>query len=231
MGIIAVLVAMLLPAISGARRQAGVVACASNLRQIGIFYHAYAVENRGKYCGIISENWPVGGLNVNKGEAADPLDLNRVIPDAASGPGIFWQRGMLTDARILFCPAANEGPARADPAIWWQAPKWAYTFVGYALYANYRSIEDPNNTLAEFVADGPASPGDRILATDTMCTSINEALAWVNHVDARARFTVVDGVPVRFLGGNILCNDGSVRWRNASEMHLRFSRAFVRFFF
>jgi len=232
-----ILIAILLPAIAGARRQAVVVSCASNLRQIGLLYHVYAAENRGKYCAIIAENWPVGGLNVNSGEPKDPLDLARVIPEAAAGPGVLWQRRILTDPRILFCPAASEGAARADPAKWWQQPNWVQTFVGYAIYANYRSIEDRNNSLPELVADGSASPAERVLATDTMSTSTDPAPAWsnagawINHVDARARFNMVDGAPVRFLGGNILCNDGSVRWRNASEMHLRLTRAYVSFYF
>src|SRR5438876_2280883 len=87
-GIIAILIAFFLPAMAGARRQAVILSCASNLRQIGVFYHMYASETRGKYSPIIAENWPIGGLNVNKGDPADPLDMSRVIPDAASGPGV-----------------------------------------------------------------------------------------------------------------------------------------------
>lgn len=229
-GIIAVLVAILLPAISSARRQASTVACASNLRQIGILYHLYAAETRGNYCSIISENWPVGGLNVNTGEPADPLDLKRVLPGVPAGPGVLWQAGTLTDGRIFFCPSAQEGPARAEADKWWKAPDWTYTFVGYAIYANYRSVADPNNSLALLVADNPASPAERILATDVMSIS-TEKEGWINHIDPRARFTIVDGKPVRFAGGNILFNDGSVHWRPALETHYRFSRAAIDFFF
>jgi prepilin-type N-terminal cleavage/methylation domain-containing protein/prepilin-type processing-associated H-X9-DG protein len=46
-GVIAVLIALLLPALQGARRAAQSVACSSNLRQAGIAYHAYANDNRG----------------------------------------------------------------------------------------------------------------------------------------------------------------------------------------
>ena len=48
-GIIAILVAMLLPALTKARRQANLVACASNLRQFSMTMVAYATENRGYF--------------------------------------------------------------------------------------------------------------------------------------------------------------------------------------
>jgi prepilin-type N-terminal cleavage/methylation domain-containing protein len=46
-GIIAVLISLLLPALSRAREQAKLVACESNLRQIAIAAIGYAADNRG----------------------------------------------------------------------------------------------------------------------------------------------------------------------------------------
>jgi len=46
-GIIALLVAMLLPALNKAREQAKTMQCLSNLRQMGTAYQAYLVDNRG----------------------------------------------------------------------------------------------------------------------------------------------------------------------------------------
>jgi len=45
-GIIAVLIALLLPVVSRARKQANVVQCMSNLKQIGICLRNYSVDNR-----------------------------------------------------------------------------------------------------------------------------------------------------------------------------------------
>src|SRR5687768_9972041 len=46
-GIIAILVGILLPTLTGARRQATRISCANQLRQIAIACIAYANENRG----------------------------------------------------------------------------------------------------------------------------------------------------------------------------------------
>jgi prepilin-type N-terminal cleavage/methylation domain-containing protein/prepilin-type processing-associated H-X9-DG protein len=50
-GIIAVLMAILLPALGSARRQANQTKCLSNLRQLGVAYTLYATSNKGA--------WPV----------------------------------------------------------------------------------------------------------------------------------------------------------------------------
>ena len=47
-GIIAVLIAVLMPGLSAARRQARAVACLSNLRQLGLAFQMYCNENKGK---------------------------------------------------------------------------------------------------------------------------------------------------------------------------------------
>ena len=50
-GIIALLISMLLPALNRARQEALQVQCASQLRQVGNAMMAYAANNRGYYPG------------------------------------------------------------------------------------------------------------------------------------------------------------------------------------
>jgi prepilin-type N-terminal cleavage/methylation domain-containing protein/prepilin-type processing-associated H-X9-DG protein len=62
-GIIAVLLAILLPAMNRAREQARSVACASNLRQLGMAMVMYTNENKGRFPfhadigGMFNEDW------------------------------------------------------------------------------------------------------------------------------------------------------------------------------
>ncbi len=56
-GIIAVLVAMLLPALNKARQQAVRISCLSNLRQLGMMFHMYAQDNKGSLPYCTSTKW------------------------------------------------------------------------------------------------------------------------------------------------------------------------------
>ena len=64
-GIIALLIAVLLPALNMARRAAATVACQSNLRQIGLAFSMYEVANQGRapqtFCS--GQNYSVGSRN------------------------------------------------------------------------------------------------------------------------------------------------------------------------
>jgi prepilin-type processing-associated H-X9-DG protein len=62
-GIIALLISILMPALSRAREQANQVKCMSNLRQVGMAMHMYAMENKGyfpygsRYDVVVREDW------------------------------------------------------------------------------------------------------------------------------------------------------------------------------
>src|SRR5438874_51074 len=54
-GIITVLIGLLLPALGRARRQARAVVCLSNLRELGIVFHTYVNQNKGRAPGYGAE--------------------------------------------------------------------------------------------------------------------------------------------------------------------------------
>lgn len=62
LGIIALLVAIVLPAITRAREMARRTVCLSNIRQLTTAWIMYASENRGRVCDCIVEQPPPKGL-------------------------------------------------------------------------------------------------------------------------------------------------------------------------
>ncbi len=96
-GIIALLIAMLLPALTKARHQSQQVVCMSNLRQIGLLSTQYAMNNSGWIVATLDEpvypgTWPVWDDLLRQGgtyTAADRLFLcpSQAYMDGTSGPG------------------------------------------------------------------------------------------------------------------------------------------------
>jgi prepilin-type N-terminal cleavage/methylation domain-containing protein/prepilin-type processing-associated H-X9-DG protein len=80
-GIISVLIAMLMPALGAARRQARSVACMSNLRQLGVAFQMYCNQNKGRcfrYADNSAEDLWVPLLQPHVGN----IDAVRLCPEA-----------------------------------------------------------------------------------------------------------------------------------------------------
>jgi prepilin-type processing-associated H-X9-DG protein/prepilin-type N-terminal cleavage/methylation domain-containing protein len=110
-GVIALLVGILLPALSSARESSRAVACLSNLRQIVAAAHAYAVEQDGRY--------PIAQYRATEGSRSvhycwdfttivEPGQPPRVVP------GLIWRTGDL--AKVQQCPSYDgRSSTAADP--------------------------------------------------------------------------------------------------------------------
>jgi prepilin-type N-terminal cleavage/methylation domain-containing protein/prepilin-type processing-associated H-X9-DG protein len=123
-GIIAILVGVLLPALQRARAQANLIACQSNLRQIGQAIAIYVVDNNGTLpYGYWNGASPItvrsSGSEPNYNIAADwttliQNDLNSSI-SSAYNTGAQSQQQIYSRVRGVFmCPDAPPGPAN-DP--------------------------------------------------------------------------------------------------------------------
>lgn len=106
-GIIAILAAMLLPALSQGKQRAYRAACLSNIKQVGIAFQSFANEHQGKFPMQVSTN-DAGLMEMipiwNARARAAP---NQVYPLASLS-------NELINPKVLICPAALGRPASTN---------------------------------------------------------------------------------------------------------------------
>jgi prepilin-type N-terminal cleavage/methylation domain-containing protein/prepilin-type processing-associated H-X9-DG protein len=110
-GIVAVLLALLMPALYKARQQARSVECLSNLRQLGGAFEIYLSENKGKWV----RQWFQFGTTGDSG----PLGVEYIlVRDRA--PGV--------QSPLMFCPETSEAPVLTA------GPNQAYYYYPGSVY-------------------------------------------------------------------------------------------------
>jgi len=101
-GIIALLISILLPALRGAREAANLVACASNMRQIGILNRMYAEDNNGRTPWMEVSVWRYGaGFYI----ASNSMYLGWVSTPYPVGMGLLYSKGYAKTIRVFRCPS------------------------------------------------------------------------------------------------------------------------------
>lgn len=215
-GVIAVLIGILLPVLSKARRQANQVECAATLKQVGAFYQMYAAMYRGRYPLQVNNyrvawaNWPIGNFGGTPG------------PDntyTGSGPGVFYITGMVKDPKAFYCPTLEkESPdtflSYATQRTNWMTPQgqintgndtnhdaWYNAYTSYVFWAGlgdpvsatiaYPGVwADPN--FRNLFAYKASSRGTTLIASDLVGGSNSSMLQFSggNHRDSRTRILV-----------------------------------------
>ena len=193
--IIALLIALLLPALGQAREAARVTQCASNLRQQGIATHNYANEHK--------DNMPK--LGVKKGENADDPRVgnhnlgstwsSRLFIWGGSGPvidrtrhnmALVWFGGYFETGQELYCP--SQGSAEFAWSSY-ATPSFPSTvhIGGNAVRVSYnhnlmtRNINDRNRIMQK-LDDG--TPADIMLGVDLISENEDQSPNTMAHVDA-----------------------------------------------
>jgi prepilin-type N-terminal cleavage/methylation domain-containing protein len=113
--IVAILAALLLPALASTKEQSQRAACLSNLRQIGIAIRAYADDNSG--------NIPYGPVSPPFLNPYDfypstgaPTSLISLASGAPVGLGLMLQGALASQPKVLFCPGSDQ-PLNEDAAL------------------------------------------------------------------------------------------------------------------
>jgi prepilin-type N-terminal cleavage/methylation domain-containing protein/prepilin-type processing-associated H-X9-DG protein len=142
-GIIAILIAILLPALNRARQSALTTQCLSNLRQIGIACLQYSNDNKGATipCFVGNGTQPMGGgwwpcILVNCGYIKAPLVDPSLVGNPNEGPQI--------KQSVFFCPAADASIVPFEPGGIISANS-TYPATRMGSDSGYRETDDGGN--------------------------------------------------------------------------------------
>jgi prepilin-type processing-associated H-X9-DG protein len=207
MGIIALLIALLLPAVNGARKQALVVMCMSNLRTHGHALTMYADENKGQFPAHFGGgNWL--------------WDLPVDTRDAIVRQG--------TDRNLMYCPIYdihnvdglwNFSPTFAATGYHWFIRRPDGNYPGMLPPKVYRSSNRARGgATAELAADAVISQNDNFVIVYGGYPTSHAT----SHLERNER---------RPAGGNVLFMDGHVDWRPFSDMAVRAAHGSLQFWF
>ena len=208
--IIALLIAILLPSLSAARRSAINITCGNNLHQIGIAYATYGVDNDGDYPdGQPSSRWAFGHFEKDTNGSQDTAnyEMHSIIN--------LWQNDLLVP-ETLYCPYETF----FDKNTFWRVEDNPMgTHIGYMALAKYKPFEYPQ--AEEQLAWDMDDDSDTLLAADisVRTAGASDPYLWYSH-----------RLGSKGLGGFSLYNDGSTYFRSDQDLVYRFTKASKEFY-
>jgi prepilin-type N-terminal cleavage/methylation domain-containing protein/prepilin-type processing-associated H-X9-DG protein len=110
--IVALLAALLLPALAAAKDRGRRAACVSNLRQIGLAIRSYADDDEGKIP-YGPKAPPFAGPSSFYPSTGTPTSLLSLQSGAPAALGLLLDKELAHTPRVLFCPGADQ-PVDAD---------------------------------------------------------------------------------------------------------------------
>lgn len=204
--IIAILAAMLLPALSRAKDRARITSCCNNMRQVGLACRLYGDSNGDK-------------LPACRGGWAWDADSKTI--------DLLLAQGFTRD--ILFCPSFSE----FNQSNIWNFAAGSYRVLGCALAldqcgalqpTNWNSSMTPPAVQRWAAVEYRILPSERELTADATLSQGGNFTSiicdwYVNGAKKNARSPHLKGN--RPAGGNIVFLDGHAGWRRFQEMRIR----------
>ena len=186
-GIIALLIAMLLPGLNKAQEAARRANCLSNLRQVHTAFHLYALENK--------DAVPIGHRSASK-------QFNSMVYSATASRwvlfGLLYQAKQVRTPEILFCPSENNPKfmyeTEANP--WPAGPD---VTPGTNVQTGYGAR--PEQELPDDLANAPAG-----FKMPRLTRFKNKAI-FADLTSARTRIITRHRV-----GANVLYGNGGAKW-------------------
>jgi prepilin-type N-terminal cleavage/methylation domain-containing protein len=141
--IIAIIAALLLPALSSARDQGRKASCLSNLRQVAIAMNGYAIDNAGRIPYGPKAPAFTNPLDFYPSTGA-PTSLLSLQSGAPVGLGLMLQSYLATQPKVLFCPGTDQA-VDADAELAKVGFSQAQSSYYYRHAGNTALFDDPNN--------------------------------------------------------------------------------------
>ena len=195
--ILAILAALLLPALTAAKGKAKSTGCISNLRQLSLGWKIYADENNGTlavnlpYSGTVSRAWVIGEFGVNSATTnAANLTQGLIYP-------------VVQNVKVYHCPA-DETQVRGAPAV------LSYSMNGWMGSRTMGQGATAYNGFRTFVREAEISAINAVsrlwVLADEDASTLNDGWSLVTMDDARP-FASFPGVRHAH-GGGINFADG-----------------------
>lgn len=219
-GIIAVLMAILIPAAERVRHQAYVDKCASNLRQIGLALQTYAQENHGNYPRTVYSGNPAAyaltrgtGINANDPFISGP---GAVQVNDLTAPLFMLMKAHKLGPEVMICPYNDETDFKPDNAslvgrsnFTDEKKNLAYSFANpYPLDAiATKGYRLSNKLSAEFAIAADRNPGVSINGDNVYAPMLNSPASIMKKANSPNHERD---------GQNVLYGDGHVSWQKTA---------------
>lgn len=222
-GIIAVLIGILIPALSRARTQANRTKCAANLREIGTLWQMYSDLYKGAFPNWNGTKPTLAKLQPEGGTGAYPTW--EVLPPYMRE--VFQDKFKFKHGRVFYCPENNIGAGQTELTedTWFQDGSSSIgptVYIGYSVYAaNAYAMQ--GFVVGKHAVQPPYFNKDKGLGNmplmfDTVVdySPVYPQQKWGNssHLSTRT---------MKPSGRNILWGDGHVNWRDISEIKVKLS--------
>ncbi len=157
-GIIAVLIGVLLPALARARRQAQSAVCASNLRQVAMAAIGYANENRGWF---VAAGFDINSTNLLRWHGV------RDTADSAFDPARSPLSAYLgRDGRVKECPSFDAYLDKAGQAAAFEAGCGGYGYNGWSVGGRYDTMDWMDGPTHTARINQIRRPAEKVLFAD-----------------------------------------------------------------
>ena len=144
--IIAILAALLLPALASAKQAGRKAACLSNLRQMGIAIHAYAHDND-SLIPFGPKAPPFSNPSSFYPSTGAPTSLLSLQSGAPVGLGLLLQSHLASEPKVLFCPGSDQ-PVDADTELAKVGKSQAQASYYYRHGGNTQLFDMPGSSLS-----------------------------------------------------------------------------------